>query len=222
MLDTLYVSGELINVEFAGEEHTLKVIADEDEATLIDETEGIKADGSLFEGGKSKASPFTKLLQARQRLALPVVRPRSARLVSPPVSMAPLRRTLVPPAACPPCQVDVRDDSPILGQTLGEANLRGLLGVRVVAVKRLPGAPDTTLSAVKLNAKSRLILDAPSNFTPSNKKLLDLFHNVEVIKEGRVKEFVIEVSVTARCSLLLLLPLRPRDQTHSRGGRPPW
>lgn len=136
--------------------------------------------------------------------------------------------------------MDIRDDSPILGQTLGEANLRSLLGVRVVAVKRVPGALATTFSAVELTAKSRLILDAPSNFTTSNKKLLELFHNVQVIKEGRVKEFVIKVSVTARCCPLhfLLLLLRcccccccsscwlcPRDATANTaeaGGHRPW
>lgn len=97
--------------------------------------------------------------------------------------------------------MDVREDSPLIGQTLGDANLRSLLGVRVVAVKRQPGRPAGPLSAVELTASSRLILDAPSNFRASDEKLLELFHRVEVIKDGRVKEFSIDVTVTARCLL---------------------
>lgn len=62
--DTLYVSGELINVEFAGEEHTLKVVSAEDEERIMADSEDLTADGALFE--ISKASPFTKLLQARR------------------------------------------------------------------------------------------------------------------------------------------------------------
>lgn len=103
----------------------------------------------------------------------------------------------LPPSDRTP-QVDLREDSSLVGRTLGEADLRKLVGARVVAVKRAEGREDGALSTVPLGPETRLVIDASSDYLVNNDELLEHFRNVEVIKDGNVKEFVIDVIVTAR------------------------
>lgn len=159
--DTLYVSGELLNIEFAGEEHVLKVLsAEEEESVLAADTEGlVAADGAIF--AVEKRSPFTKLLQA-----------------------------------------DLREDSSLVGKTLADAGLRKLVDARVVAVKRQEDRKDGVLSDIVLAPGDRFILDTASDYLASDERLVTHFENVETVKDGVVKEFVVDVVVTKSSDLI--------------------
>lgn len=76
------------------------------------------------------------------------------------------------------------------------------MDARVVAVKRRDDREPGVISDLVLTPGDRFYLDTASSYLPDDERLTTHFQKVEVVKDGVVKEFVVDVIVTASSDLV--------------------